>query len=219
MKKLFVLIMGLLFLSSCAGNTSKVQQDSVFLGEHYQKLQPGTEETDPKLMWMKPGVDYKKYDKIMVDYVIFAFAEDSEYKGIDANELKKLADSASEVFVRTIGKDFPVVSEPAPDVLRIRVAITDLKQSSPGLSAVTSIVPVGLAVSLVKKGSSDSWTGSGATTAEMLVVDSMTNEVLAAGQDTLQAEFEDRFSKWGSAEEAFTFWAERFTKRLNTLLK
>jgi hypothetical protein len=72
---------------------------------------------------------------------------------------------------------------------------------------------------MVKKGSSDAWTGSGATTAEMMVLDSMTNEVLSAGQDTAVADFEDRFSKWGSAEEAFKYWAERFTKRLNTLLK
>jgi hypothetical protein len=37
-------------------------------------------------MWIKTGVDHTRYKKVMVDYVIFAFAEDSEYKGIDANE-------------------------------------------------------------------------------------------------------------------------------------
>jgi len=40
-------------------------------------------------MWIRPGVDYTKYKKVMMDYVIFAFAEDSEYGGIDTNEMKK----------------------------------------------------------------------------------------------------------------------------------
>lgn len=219
MKNLLVLLVAMMFLSSCASTSTKTTQGSGFLGDYYQNLAPGTQEGDPKLMWMKPGVDFSKYDKIMFEYVLFALSDESKNKAIDANEMKELADAATQTFVDTLSKDFTLVSQPAPDVLRVRVAITDLKQSSPGLSAVTTIVPVGLAVSLVKKGSSDAWTGSGATTAEMMVLDSMTNEVLGAGQDTVAAEFEDRFSKWGSAEEAFKFWAERFTKRLNTLLK
>lgn len=43
-------------------------------------------------------------------YVIFAFAEDSEYKGIDAHEMKKLADTAlmfeGEFAVFNLGRQF-----------------------------------------------------------------------------------------------------------------
>jgi len=220
-----VLLMGMMFLSACSATNSpdtanmEMAQNSGFLGKYYQNLKPGTEKGDPKLMWIRPGVDFKKYKKVMIDYVIFSFANESDYKDIDANELKKLADQATNAFLQTVKTDFPVVSEPAPDVLRVRIAITDLKPSSPGLSTVTSVVPVGLAFSIAKKGATDSWTGSGATTAEMMVLDSMTNEVLGAAQDSASADFSDRFSKWGSAEEAFKYWAARFTKRLNTLLK
>jgi hypothetical protein len=165
-------------------------------------------------MWIKPGVDHSKYKKVMVDYVIFAFAHDSDYKGIDANEMKKLADGVSLPLVKALKEKFLIVSEPGPDVLRVRTAIIDLKQSRPGLSAVTLVVPVGLGISLIKKGATDSWTGSGATTAEMMVLDSMTNDVLGAGEDDMAAGFTDRFSKWGSVEEAFEFWGERLAKRL-----
>jgi hypothetical protein len=208
------------FVISCAstGTQSKksevVPQNSGFLQGYYEKLKPGAAKGDPKLMWIKPGIDYTKYKKVMVDYVIFAFAEDSEYKGIDANEMKKLADGASQALVNAIKKEFPVVSEPGPDVIRIRTAIIDLKQSHPVLSGVTSVVPVGMAISIVKKGATDSWTGSGATTAEMMVLDSMTHEVLAAGEDDATADFTERFTKWGSVEDAFEFWGERLTKRL-----
>ena len=186
---------------------------SGFLGDYYDKLKPGSE-GEPDLMWIKPGVDFTKYKKVMVDYVVFALADDSEYKGIDANEMKKIGDGASKALVNTLHKEFPVVAEPGPDVLRIRAAIVDLKQSRPVVSAVTSVLPVGLGISIIKKGATDSWTGSGATTAEMLIMDSMSQEVLAAGEDKKSAKFDERFSKWGSVEEAFEFWAQRLTKRL-----
>ena len=66
-------------------------------------------------------------------------------------------------------------------------------------------MPVGLGISIIKKGATDSWTGSGATTAKMMVLDSMTNEVIACGEDKRAAEFAEKFSKWGSVEEAFAF--------------
>jgi hypothetical protein len=217
-----IVLMG--FVISCAstGTQSKgsaAPQKSGFLNGYYEKLEPGLQEGDPKLMWIKPGVDHTKYKKVMVDYVIFAFAEDSEYKGIDANEMKSIGDGASLALVNALKKRLPVVSEPGPDVLRVRTAIIDLKQSSPAISAVTSVVPVGLAISVVKRGTTDSWAGSGAAAAEMMVLDSMTNEVLGAGEDQMAADFTERFSKWGSVEEAFEFWGERLAKRLVNFTK
>jgi hypothetical protein len=222
-RKTIAVVMGVAlmgFAISCAstGNQSKqsatAPQKSGFLQGYYEKLEPGKTKDDPKLMWIKPGVEYTKYKKVMVDYVIFAFADDSEYKGIDATEIKKIGDEASKALVNSLKKEFPVVSDPGPDVIRIRTAIVDLKQSHPVISGVTSVVPVGLAINIVKKGATDSWTGSGATTAEMMVLDSRTNEVLAAGEDDASAGFTERFSKWGSVDEAFEFWGERLTKRL-----
>jgi hypothetical protein len=216
MKKIFILLMGMVFLASCAATPKK---QSGVLGEYYDNLKPGITEGGAKLIWIKPGVDFTKYKKVMVDYVIFAFAEDSEYKGIDADEMKKIADAASLALVQALEKEFPVVSEPGPDVIRIRTAIIDLKPSRPGLSAVSTVMPVGLAVSLFKKGTTDAWTGSGATAAQMMILDSSRNEVLAAGEDQRAARFEDRFSKWGSVEEVFKFWGERLTRNLVGLVK
>ena len=168
---------------------------SGFLGDYCKNLKPGVEEGAPKLMWIKPGVDHTEYKKVMVDYVIFAFAEDSECKGIDANEIKETADGASLALVNSLKKEFPLLSQPGVDVLRVRTAIVDLRPSRPTLSAVTSVMPVGLGVGLVKKGTTSLWTDSRATTAEMMVLDSMTNEVIAAGEDQRAAGFTERFTK------------------------
>ncbi len=169
----------------------------------------------PRARWIKPGVDFSKYNKFMVDYVVFALAADSEYKGINGDEMKKLGDAASQALVNAIKEKFPVVAEPGPDVARLKFAIVGLKQSRPVLSGVTSVVPIGLGISLIKKGATDSWTGSGATQAELMALDSTTNEVIVVAHDEYTAGFTERFSKWGSVEDAFKFWGKKVVEFLD----
>jgi hypothetical protein len=214
-RKVTAVVMGMAlasFVISCAstGSVSKkasaTPQTKGFLDGYYQYLQPGPEGGK---RWFKPGVDFGKYHKIMLDSIVFFFADDSEYKGIDAYEMKELADNCNRQIFDVLNAAYPIVHEPGPDVIRFRIAITDLKQSRPVLSAVTTVIPVGLAISVIKKSAGGSWTGSGATGAEFMALDSMTNDVIAVAQDERKAGFEARFTKWGSAEEAFKFWAER----------
>jgi hypothetical protein len=202
-----------LFISCASTGTQSKKAEAAaqtegFLDGYYKDLQPGPE-GGAKMRWLKPGVDFRKYNKIMLDSVIFYFADDSENKGIDANNMKELADDCDKQIVDVLKGSYPIVAEPGPDVLRLRFAITDLKQSRPVLSAITSVVPIGLGISLVKKGASGSWSGSGATSAELMALDSMTNDVIAVAQDDKSAGFTERFSKWGSTEDAFKFWGER----------
>lgn len=181
---------------------------SGFLEGYYQNLQPGPE-GGVKMRWLKPGVMFGKYNKLMVDSVVFFFADDSQYKGIDPNELKELSDSFNQAIVAALKDKYPIVAEPGPDVARLRIAITGIKQSKPVASTVSSLLPIGLAVSLVKKGATGSWSGSGATSAEFEALDSVTNDVILVAVDERTAGFTERFSKWGSAQEAFKFWAGR----------
>jgi hypothetical protein len=213
MKKTMVWLMGALLLMGCAtagssDKASSAKSNTGFLAGYYDSLEPGPE-GGAKMRWLKPDVDWARYNYIMLDSVVFFFDDASQYKGIEPNELKELADGFNQQLVEALKDAYPIVAEPGLDVLRIRFAITDLKQSNPALSGITSVIPVGLAVSVVKKGATDSWAGSGATGAEMMALDSLTNEVIAVAKDEKSAGFTERFSKWGSAEEAFKYWAER----------
>jgi len=188
---------------------------SGFLEGYYSKLKPGPKD-GVKMRWLKPGTDFTQYNKFMIDGVVFYFADNSAYKGIDPEVMKNLADTFNKAIVEAFQGKYEIVSEPGPDVMRIRIAITGFKQSRPGLSVVSTIMPVGLAVSTVKKGATGSWTGSGATSAELMALDSITNDVIGVGVDERTAEFQERFSKWGSAEEAFHFWAGRMVQFIQT---
>jgi len=137
-------------------------QYSGFLGNPsaYDLLKPGPE-GGIKLRWLKPGVDFKKYNRFMVDSVVFFLADKADYKGIDPQEMKELADEFN------------------------------------------------------KKGATGGWAGSGETGMEAILLDSMTDEVIGMGVDQRQAEFEQRFSKWGSAADAFKFWSENAVKNID----
>ena len=192
---------------------------SGFLGPAavYERLKPGPEEAKGALRWINPKADFKKYNKFMVDSVIFFLADEADYKGIDPQEMKELADEFNKAIVAAFRDKYPIVAEPGPDVARLRFAITNVKPSRPGVSAVTSVVPIGLGVSLIKKGATGGWTGSGETGAELIVLDTETNDVLALGADNRAAGFDERFSKWGSATDAFKFWSERVVTVLDSL--
>ena len=174
----------------------------------YSLLKPGPE-GGVKLRWIKEGVNPKKYEKFMVDSVVFYFSEQADYKGIDPQEMKDLADQFNREIVAAFKDKYPIVAEPGPNVARLRIAITNIKPSRPGISTVTSVIPVGLGVSLVKKGATGGWSGSGETGMEMMAIDSMTEEIVVLAVDERKAEFEQRFSKWGSATDAFKLWSEK----------
>lgn len=213
MNKMMWWIVGMIVIVGCATTDSTKMSTAPasqtgFLKGYYENLEPGPE-GGAKMRWLKPEVNFSNYSRVMVDSVVFFLDDASEYNGIDPHQMAELAEGFNKQLVDTLKGSYPIVSEPGLDVIRIRFAITDLQQSNPALSGVTSVIPVGLAVSIVKKGATDAWAGSGATSAEMMALDSLSNDVIAVAQDDQTAGFTERFSKWGSAEEAFKYWAER----------
>jgi hypothetical protein len=186
---------------------------SGFLGNPtvYEQLKPGAE-GQAKLRWLAQGARPNKYNKFMVDSVTFFISEKADYKGIDPQEMKELADNFNRDIAAAFKDKWPIVSEPGPGVARIRIAITNIQPSKPGYSAVTSVIPVGLGVSLLKKGATGGWSGSGETCVEFMAIDSVTTEVLALAVDQQKAAFEQRFTKWGSATDAFKLWSEKIVE-------
>lgn len=191
----------------------KVKEYSGFLSD-YSQLKPGPKGGVAQL-YMKEGVNFEQYNKIMLDQVVFYFKQDAENQAIDPDEMKELADKYNRAVIDALGDAYPLVSEPAPDVMRVRVAITDLQLPIRALNAVSSVVPAGIAISLVKKGLTGKSTGVGEISMEFELLDSQTNGRLAAGVDRRAGGKVDSMTKFGTAEDAFKFWAQRLRTRLD----
>lgn len=207
---LMILLTGLA-LSGCA--TTPTLEQSGFLN-NYPQFQPGPKEGMDQV-YVKPGMNLSTYNKVMMDEVQFFLTKNAAENGLQASELKELSDSFHLAVFQALGTEYLLVTEPGNDVLRVRLAITDIETSNPAVTGITTVVPVGLAISLAKQATTGAATGVGGASMEAEFLDSMTNERLAAAIDTFHGSKMSGFTKLGSAEEAFEFWAKRLRVTLD----
>jgi hypothetical protein len=210
-----VLLISALLLGGCAAGGMKKVEQSGFLGD-YSQLQPGGKDR-AALLYIKPGVNLRSYDKIMFDRVVVVISDDVEYRAIDPALLKELTDYYQEALFNAVKNGYQVVDQPGPGVLRVRTAITDLKPSKPVANTLSSVTPPGIAASLAVKIASDDNLGTGEAGTEFEVLDAMTGERLAAGVDRRQGGKAIFHGKWDDTKDAFDFWAKQFSTRLDEL--
>ena len=213
-------VAGVLFLCSLIGCTSGNVKSSGFLGgpEMYAKLAPGERALDE--VWIAPDADLKKYHQIMLDEVVFYLKEDAENKAIEPEVIKELSEAFHKAFIDKVSPTYRLVAEPGPDVLRVKIAIVDIEPSNRTLDTITTIVPVGAAVSLIKKGVTGAGTGVGSASMEVMFIDSESNKVVALGKDKKvgsKLNMGAKVDEWGHAKAAFAYWAESLKKALDDI--
>jgi hypothetical protein len=150
--------------------------------------------------------------------VEFYFSEDSKYKGINADTISKLSDAFHKAMVKALEDEYPFVSEPGPGVLRVRFAITKVKSAIPVVASITSVMPAGLALSIVKKGVTGTHMNVGGATMEAEFLDAQTNDRVAVVMDErtgAKYKVYDGLTKWGYTKDVFSFWAKRLRKFLD----
>lgn len=96
------------------------------------------------LIYRPPGAfeQLAKYNKVMIDQPEIWIDPDSKYRGAKPDNLKAIADLVREnLSAAVVAKGYQVVEEAGPDVLYIRVALTDLylQKVKRGIFAYTPI--------------------------------------------------------------------------------
>ena len=95
--------------------------------------------------------------------------------------------------------------------MRIQTAIIDADNAKPVRNTLSTFMPIGMGVSLLKYGATGKQSGVGEITAEMKITDASTGELLAAALDRRVGgkEISELWSKWHNADNALQFWAKR----------
>ncbi len=207
--KIFAVVMACFALTIAAGCTTKQVRYSGFL-EDYPEFKTGPI-GGADYIYIKEGVDFKVYNKILMDPVVFYLSDDSKYKGIHPDELKELSDAFHEAIAASLEGAYLLVDKPGPDVLHIRLAITNLVESRPVSKTIYTAMSVGTGATVPRRVASiNTYFGQASMEAELL--DSQTDDRLAAVIDTKVVEkFKDagEISKWSQAKDAFKFWSKR----------
>ena len=168
--------------------------------------------------WNKPGLEFKNYDKILLEDIEIFLAPDSKYKGINADQMKALSDSMRAVMIEALEPDYPMVSKTGPGVLVARIAITNVYLDKPK-HVLGQYTPIGLVVSGVKKiaGKPKNFSLKNASI-ETEIFDFEIGERVAVRTDTspLRSLNEDPEElTWEAIEESLEFWGKRFRERVD----
>lgn len=204
---LFICIMSMILLAGCAAQQLTSYEMSGFLG-NYAGFKPG-EEGQPNLVYLNPGRDLSKYDKVLINHVVVYFNPESENKEIDPVQLHQLTQYFHQALVDALKDRYPIVENPGEGVLRIRTAITDIEPGSPVKGAATTIVPVGATFSLIKKSTTGSNMAVGRASMEIELADSLSGVRLAAAIDRREGGKKVVTGKWSAIQEAFEYWAQK----------
>ena len=176
--------------------------------------------------------DIKKYNKLLIDRIQLWVKEDAEYKGIDPTAMKELADYFHQAIVKAVSSGYEVVTKPGPDVLHIRIAVTDLVPNKPSASVVSLVVPIlwlGEAGAGAAEGEAGSTPFVGEATVEFEALDSVSNKQVAAyietrigkkyywskGIATGVSSYTKAYSTWAYTKQAFDYWAKLLRERLD----
>lgn len=106
-------------------------------------------------IYVAPGKSLAGFDRIAIDPILIWFAPDSEYQGIEPNELAEITNGLREALVDALEPNYAVVRNVGPGVLRLRLAITDIsaEKRKRGLLGYTpTSLAVGAAKSAVRDG-------------------------------------------------------------------
>ncbi len=196
-------------------NTTTPSAQSGFLGD-YSQLQPA-KDREGVLLYVNRTGKYKSYTKILFRPVEVYVSPGSEYKGVNPDVLKRMTDEFLASFKRALGTGYQVVSEPGPDVLQVRCAITGIAIVKPSLNP-TDFLPIKALFNAGRAaaGGSPQVVELGA---EMEVLDNANNRVAAAvatrkGDKTLQ---QGEQITWQHLQAITDYWAKGFRQRLDEL--
>lgn len=236
-----MLVISLLYGCASTGTptTAKTAERSGFLS-NYELLKP-IDGGDGAQSWRSQDVDWKKYDKVLIERIQVFIKTDSENKGIDPTDLKMLTDYFYQALVKEIEPAAKIVDTPGPDVIGLRIAIVNLVPTKYGLSIAGTLTPYAFVVEAASGPASGRPAGStpylGETGIEVQLLDGGTGQVLAEFADNRFGKkydldtsksasaatkqwvngYVDSFTSWSYAKQAFDTWAKLFRQRFDEL--
>ena len=159
--------------------------------------------------YVKPNLDASSYDKVLIDPVMIM--KDGDLDKDQMADYQKLANNAYVYLSQELEKYYRIVTAAEPGAVRIQWAIVDADSSKPVRNTLSTIVPMGIGINIVKVAATGKQMGVGEITTEIKFTDAMTGELLAAALDRRVGgkDITELWSSWYNADEALKYWAKR----------
>lgn len=208
------------FVGCMAPMQSREVKSSGFLGD-YSCFKDG-QSGQPQRFYINPETHFKTYSRMILDPITIHAAPESSLSKLPQKEIEALQSYLYWKLKEELSKDYVMVDQAGPGTMRLRTALTEAKSENVARNIISSILPIGLAISALKLAATGTHTAVGEADIEIELVDSETGKRLAAavdGRAGRKAIVSGNFTRWGDVQDAFDFWAEKTRLRLEELRK
>lgn len=173
----------------------------------YTRLERGGR-NEAMYRWVKPGVDWTRYDKCMLDPVEMWRAK-SGSRDLSDREAQELTNYLYVALHRALSDYVTMVDQPQRGAVRYEVAITSVNRRNVVLDTVSTVTPVGLAASTMGQAFTGRASFTGDAAMEFRILDSKSGEVLAEGIDRRAGGrwLGKELSDWADVYAAMDAWA------------
>lgn len=126
-KQLTTVLMVLLLTACATTKQGVVPEDTGFLRAP-DLLKPG-KPGQAEQVYIKSGVDWSSYNKVLLNPVTVWHGKESQMKGVTPAQAQQMADYFYRLIYTVLAKDYQMVTMPELNTLRISVAIITLKEA------------------------------------------------------------------------------------------
>jgi len=180
-------------------------------------LKPGGKDR-ALFLYVNPQADFSVYNAILLDPVRLYASGKHEMEKMKPEDREKILNYADATIREQLAVDYTLVEEPGPGVMHLRIALTEAENANVTLDTISTVIPIGLAVSGLASLATGEFAFTGRAGLEVDILDSMTGERLAAAVDrrtggkiTGKA---DKFSGWRTVKNSLDYWANKMRERL-----
>ncbi|WP_189046559.1 DUF3313 domain-containing protein [Aliidongia dinghuensis] len=143
------------------------------------RLTPAADAEAP-FQYRAPAADLGGYGKLMIDPVELYTGADGQFGSVSAEDRQIIADYMQQQFRESLGTKHQIVAAPEPGTLRLHLTLTGIERSTPVLSTVTHLMPVGLVVNTGLEASDRNGTFLGSVTYAVELTDASSGQLLYA---------------------------------------
>lgn len=220
MKELLAAVL-VIALGGCAV-TEQAEPDTVDISagsgflKDYSQLKPG-KKGQALFVYFNPRADWSRYNQILIAPVTVGLGPSHE---LGEQEQQILSSYYYHALQTNLSKNFTLATQPGPDVMTLRAALTDATTATPVLRTISVVIPQARLLGAVKNMATGSYAFVGSAQSEGEVLDSLTGETLAAAVDRRSGGISIKNAdvwEWGDAENAMDYWAQRTDQRLADL--
>jgi hypothetical protein len=179
--QLFVIALALLILGSCTTTKqARKVETSGFLEDIYPMMREGGE-NEALMVYRSPELNaaFSSVNKVMIDPVMIWGGEQVEAE----EDYQHLADRFYAAIHTELSKDYEIVDQAGPGVIRVQAALSNLEKQKGVRKVVSKIMPQTRIVSLIKGLATGKPPAVGEASIEVKVTAAETGELLVASVD------------------------------------